>query len=75
MPLNAGWWRVSARDDTLTFVEDHGAAADDDASLSAYGDAVDVVARVPTLTGAVVAAIAVGLVWTWQWALRRRRNA
>jgi hypothetical protein len=47
---------------------------DDDEALGAYGGIVDVAAHVPTVTGAITAAIAAGLVWTWRWAWRRRRH-
>jgi hypothetical protein len=43
---------------------------DDEQGLSAYGDAFDVVARVPTLAGAAVAAIAAALVWLWRRLMR-----
>jgi hypothetical protein len=44
---------------------------DDEAALAGFGDALDLAARVPTLTGAVLALIGAGLVWGWQ-RLRRR---
>jgi hypothetical protein len=46
----------------------------DDEALGAYGGIVDVAAHVPTLTGAIAAAIAAGLVWTWRWAWRKGRH-
>jgi hypothetical protein len=59
----------------LKSVGDHDGDVDDDAAVGAYGGIVDVAAHVPTLMGAVTAAIAAGLVWTWRWAWRRRRSA
>jgi hypothetical protein len=41
-------------------------APEDDEGLSAYGDAFDVAARVPTLTGVAIALIAAGIVWVWR---------
>jgi hypothetical protein len=56
----------------LASVEGHD--ADDNEGLSAYGDAVDLAARVPTLMGALVAGIAAGLVYAWRWAWRKRQR-
>jgi hypothetical protein len=45
-----------------------------DTELAAYGQAVDVVAHVPTLSGAIAAAGVAGLVWIWRQ-IRHRRAA
>jgi hypothetical protein len=47
---------------------------DTNAALGGYGDAVDMAAKVPTLTGVLVALAAASFVWAWQ-KLRRRRRA
>jgi hypothetical protein len=44
-------------------VGDRSDDVDDNATLVAYGDAVDLAARVPTLMGAALATIAASVVW------------
>jgi hypothetical protein len=48
--------------------------ADTNAVLGGYGDAVDMAAKAPTLTGVLVALVAGSFVWAWQ-RLRRRSRA
>ncbi|MCA1672165.1 MAG: hypothetical protein LC799_08170 [Actinobacteria bacterium] len=47
---------------------------DDEAASVGYGGAADLVAKVPTLSGAALALVGAGLVWAWQ-RLRRGRQA
>jgi hypothetical protein len=51
-----------------------GSETETDTELAAYGQAVDVVAHVPTLSGAIAAAGVAGLVWIWRQ-IRHRRAA
>jgi hypothetical protein len=52
---------------------DSGTASDEtETDLAGYGQAVDVAAHVPTLSGAIVAAGVAGLVWIWRQVRRRR---
>jgi hypothetical protein len=51
-----------------------GHAASNEEDLAVYGQAVDVAVHVPTLSGALVAGLVAGAVWTWRQ-LRRGRAA
>jgi hypothetical protein len=51
---------------------DHAAPEEED--LGVYGQAADVAVHVPTLSGALVAGLVAGAVWTWRQ-LRRRHAA
>jgi hypothetical protein len=51
-----------------------GHTAPDEEELAVYGQAVDVAVHVPTLSGALVAGLVAGAVWTWRQ-LRRRHAA
>jgi hypothetical protein len=51
-----------------------GDAAPDEEDLAVFGQAVDVAVHVPTLSGALVAGLVAGAVWTWRQ-LRRGRAA
>jgi hypothetical protein len=48
------------------------ASDESDADLAAYGQAVDVAAHVPTLSGAIAAGVVAGLVWIWRQVRHRR---
>jgi len=37
-----------------------------DATLGAYGDAVDLAVKAPTLAGIIVALVSIALVWAWR---------
>jgi hypothetical protein len=52
-----------------------GGTDNDEASLSAYGNAVDVIVRVPTLMGLAVGAFAAAVVWAWRRLSRRSAAA
>jgi hypothetical protein len=65
----------AAKRTILTTVGHDDGDVDDDGALGAYGGILDVAAHVPTLTGAITAAIAAGLVCTWRRAWRKRRHA
>jgi hypothetical protein len=44
--------------------------ADTEAALGAYGDAVEMAVRVPTLTGVLFALVTITVVWAWRHARR-----
>jgi hypothetical protein len=52
----------------------NGPGDSDESELAAYGQAVDVAAHVPTLSGAIAAVAVAGVVWVWRQ-LRRGRAA
>jgi hypothetical protein len=44
----------------------NGPGDSDESELAAYGQAVDVAAHVPTLSGAIAAVAVVAVVWVWR---------
>ncbi len=73
--LVAGRRRSGPCGRVMNAVESDDARGMNDEDLSAYGDAFDVAPRVPTLTGAVVAAIATAFVCAWRRFVRHSPRA
>ena len=71
--MNLGFQPGRVAIDTLIWMSTDADLADSEAALRGYGDAVDMAAKVPTLSGFLVALAAGTFVWAWRQ-LRLRRG-